>query len=300
MDNNTLLNKLDSYSKQFINEKRSLNCSINTINTYLYILDNFYEYITSIDNLYALEDIDKDTILMFLNSNPNHSTNTKILNLRVLKSFFIFLDEKEKHEGLFELRFKKLNIKQEQKEVEALLPNEVQRLLELFTKRTHSFNKNRDALLIKLILFTGIRATETLNLQLSAFEPIEVDNNKMYKIKISGKGNKERFVYILQNKIQKELDFLVNNGYIQNNIAITNRGKLMTRTGLYNIISNKMKKANINKKGIHILRHTFARDLVRKNINLQTISELLGHANIMLTAKVYAKSDEGSKARAVL
>ena len=51
---------------------------------------------------------------------------------------------------------------------------------------------------------------------------------------------------------------------------------------------------------MHILRHTFVRDLVGKNINLQTISELLGHANIMLTAKVYAKSNEESKARAVL
>ena len=74
----------------------------------------------------------------------------------------------------------------------------------------------------------------------------------------------------------------------------------MSRVGLYSVISNKMKKAGINKKGVHILRHTFARDLVSKNINLQTISELLGHANIMLTVKVYARSNEGSKARAFL
>jgi site-specific recombinase XerD len=38
--------------------------------------------------------------------------------------------------------------------------------------------------------------------------------------------------------------------------------------------SNKMKKALINKKGVHILRHTFARNLVAKNINLSTISEV--------------------------
>jgi len=49
-----------------------------------------------------------------------------------------------------------------------------------------------------------------------------------------------------------------------------------------------------------VFRHTFARDLVAKNINLQTISELLGHASIVLTDKTYARSDDGSKVRAVL
>ncbi|MDQ7061852.1 MAG: hypothetical protein Q9M43_12320 [Sulfurimonas sp.] len=37
-----------------------------------------------------------------------------------------------------------------------------------------------------------------------------------------------------------------------------------------------------------------------KNINLVTISELLGHTDISITAKVYAKSNEGNKIRAVL
>ena len=93
---------------------------------------------------------------------------------------------------------------------------------------------------------------------------------------------------------------MIENNYITDYIAITNQQKRMSRVGLYNVISNKMKKALINKKGVHILRHTFARDLVAKNINLQTISELLGHASIVLTAKTYARSDEGSKVRAII
>ncbi len=277
-----------------------LNSSDNTIKTYSYILEKFYEYILEKENLFTLKDINKEIILDFLNLDTNLATNTKILYLRVIKSFFTFIDEKEGLNGYFELQLKKLSIKQEQKEVEALSPYEVERLLELLNKKTNSFNKNRDALLIKLILFTGIRATETLDLQLDTFESIEVDEQQMYKIKIVGKGSKERFVYILKEKIQRELDFLIENNYIKNYIAITNQNKRMSRVGLYSVISNKMKKVGINKKGVHILRHTFARDLVSKNINLQTISELLGHANIMLTAKVYARSNEGSKARAIL
>ena len=65
------------------------------------------------------------------------------------------------------------------------------------------------------------------------------------------------------------------------------------------MISNKMKKALINKSGVHILRHTFARTLVNKNINLVTISELLGHSDITITAKTYAKSNEWNKIEAI-
>jgi integrase/recombinase XerD len=280
----------------YINEKKILNSSINTITTYLYVLDSFYEYITGLDSTIVLEDINKEVILSFLNKDGNFSINTKVLRLAVLKSFFIYVDEQEELKGLFELRFKKLTIKKEDKEVEALSESEVQRLLELFRKPSISFNKNRDALLIKLILFTGIRASECLNIRIQNLSLLEEEG--VYKIKVLGKGNKERYVYITIDKIQRELNFLKD--YISDYIAITNQGKAMSRIGLYSVISNKMKKALIHKKGVHILRHTFARNLVTKNINLSTISELLGHADITLTARTYAKSDEGSKIRAVL
>jgi len=288
----------------FINEKKVLNCSNNTILTYSNVLNHFYEFLLDYDSLETITDINKDILLSFLNKDKNIATTTKSSRLRVMKSFFSFIDEQEQKEGRFALQFKKLTIKQEYKESEALTPDEVKRLLALFEKKTKSFNKNRDALLIKLILFTGIRASECLDLTLDDFTEIDVTQNdkniKVYKIRVQGKGNKERYVYIPKDKIKREFSYLIENNYITNYIAITNQHKRMSRVGLYNVISNKMKKALIDKKGVHILRHTFARDLVSKNINLQTISELLGHASIVVTAKTYARSDEGSKVRAVL
>ena len=304
MSNELLLSKFEKYKDMFINEKKVLNCSNNTIITYLNVLNNFYEFILEYDSLESITAINKDILLSFLNKDKNIATSTKSSRLRVMKSFFTFIDEHELLEGRFALRFKKLTIKQEYKESEALTPGEVKRLLALFEKKTKSFNKNRDALLIKLILFTGIRASECLDLTLNDFTQMNVSQNdediEVYKIRVQGKGNKERYVYITKDKIDREFAYLIEHNYITNYIAITNQNNRMSRIGLYNIISNKMKKALINKKGVHILRHTFARDLVSKNINLQTISELLGHASIVLTAKTYARSDEGSKVRAVL
>ena len=304
MSNESLLSKFEKYKDMFINEKKVLNCSNNTIITYLNVLNNFYEFILEYDSLENITDINKDILLSFLNKDKNIASSTKSSRLRVMKSFFTFIDEHELLEGRFALRFKKLTIKQEYKESEALTPGEVKRLLVLFEKKTNSFNKNRDALLIKLILFMGIRASECLDLTLNDFTQInvtqDVEEIEVYKIRVQGKGNKERYVYITKDKINREFTHLVENNYITNYIAITNQNNRMSRVGLYNVISNKMKKALINKKGVHILRHTFARDLVAKNINLQTISELLGHASIVLTAKTYARSNEGSKVMAVL
>ena len=296
MSNESLLTKLDKYNNLFINEKRSLNSSNNTITTYSYILNSFYEFIADENELYELKDITKEILLKYINKNKDSANSTKILYLAVIKSYFSFIDEKEGLNDLFTLRLKRVTIKKESVEVDALDDSEVDKLLFLINKRSSSFNKNRDALLIKLILYTGIRASECLDIKLSDFSYIE--DNSVYKIKIFGKGSKERFVYIAADKIDKELEYLKN--YIVDYIGITNQKKRMSRVGLYSVLSNKMRKAGINKKGVHILRHTFARRLVAKNINLVTISELLGHADITLTAKTYAKSDEGSKVRAVL
>ena len=125
-----------------------------------------------------------------------------------------------------------------------------------------------------------------------------IENNTVYKIRINGKGSKQRFVYIARDAIEHELNFI--RGHTQDYIAITNKHKRMSRVGLYNVISNKMKKALINKSGVHILRHTMARNLVAKNINLKTISDLLGHSDIVLTARTYAKSNEANKIQAIL
>lgn len=297
MSNELLLTKLDKYIKMFINEKKVLNCSINTITSYTAILNEFYEYIVEVDGVNNLEEINRENILNFLNSNEKSSNSSQILKLSVIKSFFIFIDDKEKLGGLFELRFKKLTIKRVSTEVDALNSQEVDRLLSILKYKKRSFNRVRDSLLIKLILFTGIRASESLGIKMSDISLIE--DESVYKLKIAGKGSKERFVYIKKVTIEDELEFLLSAGYIENYIAVTKSGRVMSRVGLYKMISNKMKKARIAKSGVHILRHTFARDLVSKNINLSTISELLGHADITLTARTYAKSNEESKIRAV-
>ena len=287
----TLLFKLDKYTNSYLNEKKSLKYSINTISTYSGILEEFFEYMVKYEDKILLEEISKDIVLEFIHSNDKHSNTTKQLRLTVIKALFKYIDTfNDKYD--FEHKIKKLNIKTQRKELESLTTYEVDRLLELFCKKSNSFNFNRDKLLVYILLYTGIRASELLNLKFDDIEEVE----DMYRLLILGKGNKQRYEYILKDKIQNEIEFLKQ--YSTSLIALTNKNKPMSRVGLYNVISNKMKKANINKKGVHILRHTFAKTLVAKNVNLSTIKDLLGHENIS-TTMIYAKSNEDNKIGAV-
>jgi site-specific recombinase XerD len=67
---------------------------------------------------------------------------------------------------------------------------------------------------------------------------------------------------------------------------------------LYIMIEKLFKRLGIMKRGVHLLRHTFGKKMVQKNINLSTIKELMGHENIQ-TTMIYARSDEESMIAAI-
>ena len=288
----SLLFKLDKWINKYITEKKSLNYSNNTIITYNTILESFYEYMIKYEDEIRFEDISKDILLEYININKKLSNSSKHLRLTILKSFFKYIGNIE-HNIDFESRFSKLTIKKETKEIESLLPEEVERLLALFDKSSNSFNFIRDKLIVYILLFSGIRANELLNLKFS--DIVEVEDG-IYRLLIKGKGDKQRYEYIKKEKIFKELEYMKQ--FNTDFIAISNRKNLMTRVGLYNIVTSKLKKANIDKKGVHILRHTFAKILVANNVNLSTIKDLLGHENIS-TTMIYAKSNEENKIAAI-
>ena len=289
----SLLTKIDYFKEKYIKEKISLNYAKNTINTYLLILEQLFEFLVKYEDLIELKDINREIIIEFINIDDKLSNSTKQLRIIVVKAFLKYIEQNSDNIK-YDKEFDDIKIKKQQKEIESLNSEEVTRLLDIFKKSSTSFNQNRDKLLITILVYTGVRASELLNIKFT--DIYEFDEN-VFKILILGKGNKQRYVYIDKQRILNELNFLqsYNNIYL----SVTNKSyKQLTRVGLYNMIKNKMKKANINKQGVHILRHTFAKSLVAKNVNLSTIKELMGHENIT-TTMVYAKSDEGNMVRAV-
>ena len=171
-------------------------------------------------------------------------------------------------------------------------------------KKKRSFYSYRNSLLLKILLLSGVRVSELLGIQLSNITVLEKEEHEaIYKIQIVGKGNKQRYVYITMQHIENELTYfktyIHTNNLLTEHIAITKEGRALGRAEVYKMVESFLRAQGIIKRGVHMLRHSFGKHLVQKNVNLSTIKELMGHENIQ-TTMIYARSDEESMIRAVL
>ena len=307
MSNDQLLT-FDNWQKSFINEKKVLNMSKSTIMNYSSVLDKLYDYYSLHEETTAFYEINRDFIISFLESLGDIATNTKNLHITVIKNFFTFVSIHNKDNVDFRNRFLDLKAKAKKSDPTYLNNDEYEILVKHLNSKIKpkSFIQYRNRLTLKLLLFTGLRASEVLGIKMEEFTLMREEG--VYKIKILGKGNKERYAYIQIATIEDELMFIKE--YLQtispqdgknssSHINQTTKGRVMLRGEVYSMIENLFKKLGIKKRGVHLLRHTFGKKMVQKNVNLSTIKELMGHENIQ-TTMIYARSDEGSMIRAVL
>lgn len=287
----------DKWQNSFINEKKLLNKSNNTIINYSNVLDRLYDYYSKFEDSIDFFDIDREFILSFLSFHQNYSPNYLNLHLTVIKNFFKYIDSHNKDGRHFDERFNNLTVKATKTTPKHLDEREYNILINHLNApiKKKSFLQYRNRLLTKIIIYTGIRSAECLAIKLDDFQFIK--ENTIFKIHIHGKGDKERYVYIPIEIIESEYNYF-NEYFKGSNIAITGKRRVMARQELYSMLKTLFKRLSIMKTGIHILRHTFGRNMVKKQINLSVIKELLGHSNIQ-TTMIYAQTDEESMIDAI-
>lgn len=129
---------------------------------------------------------------------------------------------------------------------------------------------------VALMLETGVRLNELIQIEAKDF------NKETSSIKIVGKGRKERYVYYGERS-RKALNMYKRG--TQGNI-ITSMTAEALRWEMY-------KQVGPYSPGIHphMLRHTFATEMIAAGIDLKTLSVLMGHANTT-TTEIYVKANE--------
>lgn len=147
----------------------------------------------------------------------------------------------------------------------------------------------REKAILEFFLSTGCRLSEVLNVRIK-----EIDfNNKT--LLVIGKGNKERKVYFTERCKRALLNYLKDRKDNCEYLFVTDRKpcrKLSTR-GM-EVIVNKMKIKSGLDRNIHphIFRHTFATHALRSGMKPEVIQQILGHEDVGITLKVYAKLAE--------
>jgi integrase/recombinase XerC len=137
----------------------------------------------------------------------------------------------------------------------------------------------RDKLMFELFYQTGIRLNELIELRVSNF----LDD----AIKVIGKRNKERIIPISSSLSDLLKAYLTQkNKVFGESIFVFSQklGKKMYPMLVYRRINQYLSVAtNLDKKSPHVLRHTFATHMLNRGTGLETLKDLLGHANLSAT-----------------
>ena len=142
-----------------------------------------------------------------------------------------------------------------------------------------SLNGKRDKVIFELFYQTGIRLSELIDLR--------VQNVSGESIKVIGKRNKERIIPISKDlHCQIQTYIQVKNQQVGESPFVFSLkfGKKIYPMLVYRIINQYLSIAtNLDKTSPHVLRHTFATHMLNRGTGLETLKDLLGHANLSAT-----------------
>ena len=259
---------------------------------------------STLDKL-ALEDIDESMVLDFLDHLRNQRGNgaaTRNQRLGAIKTFFRFLARQEPTllavcERVCAIRATKTD----DKPFGTLDEEQVQALLD--APDTDTLDGARDAMLFGLFSCTGARVQELVDLDLRDMNP-----GGLNQVTLTGKGRKQRVVPIWEeaaSAIRHYAELRRRAGIDSDALLLNARGKRITRFGVNHIIGKYVRKAqkdcpSLRGKHVtaHTFRHTVALQMVRANVDIVIIREMLGHADIKTTSK-YVEIDIEMKRAAI-
>lgn len=282
---------------EFLKYLQTMNYSLGTIKKYnsnLLMFFNFYKEYSNIKtnvsmfNEIILSSVEKKDVLAFLtylSQDLNNSPNTRQLKIICIRSFYNWLFSRY---PTFQNRINPTkdisNIEKIVRLPKYLNLEQAKKIVKVFTLE-NSMYPLRNNTIICLFLNTGLRISELVQLDIR-----DVNLKEKY-LKVIGKGNKERIIYIneeTKKQLSKYISFRFKDRNININepLFINHIHKRLGTDGVGNICRQAYKLMGLEKYGYttHTLRHTFAvliYNYVKSDILL--IKSLLGHESISST-----------------
>ena len=282
--------------KKVIKEARQ--CGLIGINTYINPIEKLYYYLQN-QGFASLKEIDEEFIIDFLAIETSSLSDATKKNYRMaILSLFKYIDKHNQNDDgnsyIFGFELKNwagLNSKSGIKLPSFMGDDELKRFLDsIETTIFKDYASAKNKLLIKIILYTGMRVSEAINIK---YKDMILEDN-LYIIKITGKGNKQRIAMIKQKYIQKDLDNWKDYRDTSTPLLFCSRtSKKLTQPYVSYIMDKILTNAGIrkDKNGAHMLRHTFGTKLYQTNKDLILVQEALGHSDIN-TSRIYTHFDK--------
>ena len=283
MNWNTYIKSYQSYLKI----ERGL--SKNTIENYSFDIERLCLFLSTNEIEVSPVQIGEETVQQFIydvSKQVNPRSQARIIS--GLKSFFSYLIfEDYRTDNPLELIE---TPKTGRKLPDTLSVAEIDRLIAAIDLSTNEGERNRA--MLETLYGCGLRVSELVALKIS-----DLFFEEGF-IKITGKGNKQRFVpigdltqkyiQIYQNSIRTHT--AIQKGF-EDTLFLNRRGRQLTRAMIFTIIKNLAVKIELNKTiSPHTLRHSFATHLLENGADLRSIQLMLGHESIT-TTEIYVHLD---------
>ena len=280
---NLLLNRNKSISinlayENFINNAKS-KCRTETV-IYYQKKWQILKIILSDLNLYNTSDINKNSynqiIHVLISKKYKNATINKFMDL--LKQIMKVNVELEYIPYSPITNIKKL--KEQVNEIQTIKNETIKNIFNYIESLPSNFINDRNKLIIYLMNDTGVRINELVNIEL---KNINIENNSIY---LSYTKTHEPRTVFLQETTLKALKTYLKRHNGNKYLLLSTNGVKMNRDSLYNFLEQIKKELNITQSITpHKWRHTFATNLVKNNVNLNTIMKVMGHTQYATTKR---------------
>jgi integrase/recombinase XerD len=263
--------------------------SKNTIENYSFDIERLCLFLDENEIAVSPLKIGEETLQQFIYSvskDVNPRSQARIIS--GLKSFFGYLIfEDYRLDNPLELIE---SPKTGRKLPETLSVEEIDALISAIDLSSNEGERNRA--MIEMLYGCGLRVSELVELKIS---DLFFDEGF---IKVTGKGNKQRFVpigelckkYIHIYKDSIRIDLNIQKGF-NDTLFLNRRGRQLTRAMIFTIVKDLARKIELEKKiSPHTFRHSFATHLLENGADLRSIQLMLGHESIT-TTEIYLHLD---------
>lgn len=257
--------------------------SVKTVENYNRYLSKFLTH-AKIKKPSALTEESVREFRLWLNRQPgvvgDMKKKTQNYYMIALRAFLKYL----RRQGIESLQPERIELaKIGARDLDLISPDELNRLLK--APVGNSLSALRDRAMLELLFSTGLRVSELCSLT----RDLDLSRDEF---SVRGKGDKVRVVFLSPSAKKAVSEYLKKRGDISDALFVSywkghGEPQPINRRSVERIVKQYAIKAGITRKVTpHVIRHSFATDLLENGADLRSVQALLGHANIA-TTQVY-------------
>lgn len=276
---------IQEWIEAFINDRKMQNMSYGTLVFYQCKLQNFMNFCDgrAVRNVRQItSSLLREYLLDF--ASKGHNPGGCHAAYRTVKTFLRWWEnEVEPQDWTNPIK----KVKAPKMSIEPLDPVDIETVKAMIEVCSHNLTGQRDKAMMFFLLDTGVRASELVSINLEDVNPITGD----VLVRV-GKGRKPRTVF-LGSKSRRALRAYLRLRHDHcDALWITDEGERLTFWGVKSLMIRRANQAHVKTPQLHAFRRWFALSCLRAGMNVFSLQELMGHADLQVLRRYLKQTNQ--------